>query len=267
MRSIIGLLWALGGAVAGFVAGAIVSTVISTVTHVSNREGAQGFYMIGLGLIGAVVGLIVALVLYARSAPPGQAAAYGGSGVLGVAAVVALVALGLWGYTNLREGPLEYSGAMASLELELRIPTAQLPSDASRSWINVEVQTANTRPEASVRWSTRRVEGAFTIVPAIQQPIYRSANRVIVVRLEGRQDEAFMPSMRRTPDPTADWIPAAESDAAQALGIDKTVDLTTATETDGAQTLTLTNRSRSPRPQSPTRPRRSAPAAAGTPLT
>lgn len=54
-------------------------------------------------------------------------------------------------------------------------------------------------------WSTRRIEGDATIIPAIQQPIYRSANRVIVVRLVGRQDEAFMPRMRRTPDPQSDW--------------------------------------------------------------
>jgi hypothetical protein len=205
MRSIVGLLWALGGAVAGFVAGAIVATVISTVTHASNREGAQGFFMMGLGLIGAVVGLIVALILYARSAPAGQAASYGGSGVFGVVALVALAALAIWGYLNLREAPIEYDGAMASLELELRVPTAEIPADASGSWINVEVQTASTRPEATVFWSQRRVEGDFSVIPAIQQPIYRSANRVIVVRLKDRQDEAFMPRMRRTPDPTADW--------------------------------------------------------------
>lgn len=205
MRSIVGLLWALVGAVAGLVAGAIIATAISTVTHASNREGAQGYYMVGLGLIGAVVGLIAALVIYARSAPAGQAVAYGGSGVVGVVGLVALIAIALWAFMNLREAPLEYSGAMASLELELRIPTAQIPADAAGYWLNVEVQTAKTRPEATVMWSNRRVEGEFTIVPAIQQPIYRSGSRVIVVRIKDRQDEAFMPSMRRTPDPTADW--------------------------------------------------------------
>ncbi len=205
MRSIVGLLWALGGAIAGFVAGAIVATVISVVTHASNREGAQGYFMIALGLIGALVGLGGALLLYARSAPAGQGAAYGGSGVFGVLALVAVIAVAIWGYLNLREAPIEYDGAMASLELELRIPTSEIPADTSGYWLTAEVQTSSTRPEATVLWSNRRVEGDATIIPAIQQPIYRSGNRVIVVRLKGRQDEAFMPRMRRTPDPKADW--------------------------------------------------------------
>lgn len=205
MRSIIGLLWALGGAIAGFVAGAIVATVISVVTHASNREGAQGYFMIALGAIGALIGLVGALFLYARSAPAGQAATYGGAGIFGVIAAVVAIAVGIWGYLNLREAPIEYDGAMASLELEFRIPTAEIPADTTDYWINAEVQTSSTRPEATVFWSKRRVEGNATIIPAIQQPIYRSANRVIVVRLKGRQDEAFMPRMRRTPDPKADW--------------------------------------------------------------
>jgi hypothetical protein len=106
---------------------------------------------------------------------------------------------------NLREAPLMYAGAMANLEMELRIRTVELPAGESPRWLDVEVQTAKTRPAGTVLWSNRRTDGEFTIIPVIQGPLFRSGNRVIVVRIDGRQDEAFMPRMKRTPDPKADW--------------------------------------------------------------
>lgn len=83
MRSIVGLAWAALGAVVGFVVWAGTATIIAVATHASNREGAQGYVMIAAGLLGAVAGMVVALLLYGRSAPTGQGAAYAGSGVLG----------------------------------------------------------------------------------------------------------------------------------------------------------------------------------------
>jgi hypothetical protein len=205
MRSIVGLLWALAGAVVGFVAGALVAVVIANATHASNREGAQGYVMIALGLIGALIGVVSALALYGRSAPAGRATIFAGSGIMGVAGLVAVVALSLWAFMYLREAPLQYDGSMASLQLELRARTAELPADDSPRWLDVEVQTAKTRPVATVSWSDQRNDGEYTIIPAIQGPLYRSGSRVIVVRIDGRQIEAFMPRMPRTPDPKADW--------------------------------------------------------------
>jgi len=205
MRSVVGLLWAIAGAVAGFIVGAIVAIVIAKVTNASNREGAQGYFMIALGLIGALVGVVGALAFYGRSAPTGQGAAYTGSGVLGVVGLVAVVALSLWAFMNLREAPLMYAGAMANLEMELRLRTVELPAGDSPSWLDVEVHTAKTRPAGTVLWSNKRSDGEFTIIPVIQGPLYRSGSRVIVVRINGRQDEAFMPRMKRTPNPKADW--------------------------------------------------------------
>ncbi len=205
MRSLIGLLWALGGAIAGFILFAIAATVFAKVSNMTTREGAVGYFTIGLGLIGAFVGLVAGLVFYAKSAPAGQSGAFTVSGVLGLAGLVAVVALSLWAFMNLREAPLEYDGALANLELELRLKTADLPQDPTSRWLSVEVQTAKTRPEATPLSSRMRTEGAHTVIPLVQGPLYRSGSRVIVVRFEGRQSEVFMPRMKRTPNPTADW--------------------------------------------------------------
>ncbi len=205
MRSLMGILWALGGSVVGFILGAIIALAIAKATNASNREGAHGFYMVGLGLIGAVIGLVIGLVLYARTAPSGQGVAFIGSGTMGVLGLVAAIGVSLWAFMQLREAPLEYGGSLANLEMELRILTTALPTDANASWLDIEVQTAKTRPVGTVLWSSRRTEGAHTIIPVVQGPLYRAGSRFIVVRIADRQDEMFMPPMKRTPNPKADW--------------------------------------------------------------
>jgi hypothetical protein len=205
MRSLVGLLWALGGAVIGLIVGLIGASVFASVTHMTSREGASGYFVVAIGLVGAILGLIAGLVMYARSAPAGQGAAHFGSGTLGFIALVAAVAVCLWAFMQLREAPLEYNGAMANLELEFRIRSADLPAASPDGGLNVEVQTAKTRPEGTVIWSAKRVDGEYTIIPAVQGPLYRSGSRMIVVRLGEAQVEVFSPPMKRTPDPKADW--------------------------------------------------------------
>jgi hypothetical protein len=205
MRSLIGLLWALGGGVAGLIIGIIGANVFASATDMSTREGARGYFVIAIGLVCAVIGLIVGLVLYGRSAPAGQAAENVGSGALAFVALIAAIALGLWAFMQLREKPLEYNGTQATLEMEFRLKTADIPANAPERWLSVEVQTAKTRPEGTPYWSSKRVEGEYTIVPVTQGPLYRSGSRMIVVRVGEQQIEVFSPPMKRTPDPKADW--------------------------------------------------------------
>lgn len=204
-RSLVGLLWALGGGAIGGTIGALVGVAIAKVANVPEREGAAGYVMIAVALIGVVIGVVAGMLLYGRSAPTGQAAAYAGSSVLGMLGLVLAVAFGGWAFMNLRETPAMYGGAQANLEMELRVRTLDAPDADSTGWLNVEVQTTKTRPEGTVLWSDSRVEGDFRIIPVVQGALYRAANRVIVVRIEGRQDEIFIPPMKRMPNPKADW--------------------------------------------------------------
>ena len=91
MRGLLGLLWALGGAVGGSVAGLLVATVVVKVGNITSREGAAGYATISIAIIGAVA----RMVLYGRSAPAGQGVAFSGSAVLGVAGLAAVIAQGL----------------------------------------------------------------------------------------------------------------------------------------------------------------------------
>lgn len=206
MRGVVGLLWALGGAAVGFIAGVIVALIIAKVTDASNREGAQGYFAIALGIIGAIVGIIAGLTLYGRSAPAGQGVSYASSGVLGILGLVAAIAITMFAFLKLREKPLEYGNAQANLDMELRFRTTDIPADAQQTrWLSVEVQTVKTRPVGTELWDQKRVEGEYTILPVVQGPLYRAAGRVIVVSMEGKQKEAFTPPIKRTPNPKAGW--------------------------------------------------------------
>ena len=178
MRSLTGLLWALGGGIAGLIVGLVGATIFAGLADMTDREGARGYFALAIGLIGAVIGLIVALVLYGRSAPAGQGPAYTGSGALGVIGLVAAVAFAIWAFMQLRETPLKYNGAMATLEMEFRVSNADLPASASDRWLSVEVQTEKTRPEGTVIRSAKRTEGDYSIIPVAQGPLYRYKLRI-----------------------------------------------------------------------------------------
>lgn len=204
MRSFIGLLWALGGGAVGLVVGIIAGVIVTKLANTPSREGAAGYVVIAIGILGALLGLVAGMVLYGRSAPSGQGFEFAGSSFFGVAALVGAIALGIWAFLNLRETPAMYGNAMADLLLEVRIRAEDAPPDSTR-WLQLEVQTAKTRPEGSVLWSKARDENGYHIVPVTQGPLQRAANRFIVVTIEGRQTEMFSPPMKRMPDPKADW--------------------------------------------------------------
>lgn len=214
MKALIGVLWGLGGMVLGFGLFAAGAALYAHWTQASNREGAVGYFMVALGLIGALLGLVAGLVWYARGAPTGEALGRFGQGVLGLAALVAVaVALG-WAWMQSREVPVTYDGdTQANLLLEFRLLAEAAPGTPVRQWLEVEVTTANTRPVALVLPDEVRREGAHLVVPAVQGPLIRSGNRLVVARLAlpgGERHEVFMPPMPRRPDPKAgwsDWLP------------------------------------------------------------
>lgn len=209
MNSLLGLLWALGGMVLGFGAFAAGAALFTSWTNASNREGAVGYFVIGLGLVGAVVGLVAGLGWYARSAPGGEKLRQLGQGALGLAVFAAVVAAAVWAWAQSHETALLYNGnTQANLLLEFRVAPASVPAGSARQWLNVEVTTAKTRPVALVLDDEVRQEAQHLVVPAVQGPLIRAGSRLVVARLSlpaGERHEVFMPRMPRRPDPKAGW--------------------------------------------------------------
>jgi hypothetical protein len=209
MNLLTGLLWSLAGMAIGGIAFGVGAFLFASLTHASTREGGVGYLVVGLGLLGALLGLVAGLLSHGLRAPAGDGLRQLGQGALGLVLFVAVVALGCWAWAQTREVPLRYEGlTQASLQLEFRAPAGALPAGAARQWLVVDVNTASTRPVAQVLEDEVREEGGYRVVPAIQGPLVRSGRRMIVARLtlpEGERHEVFMPPMPRTPDPKADW--------------------------------------------------------------
>ena len=205
MRAVLGALSGLAGAAAGFLVAALLAALFAKVTNVSNREGAVGYLVFAVGFLGAIGGTIVGILLFARTAPAGEGARFAGTAVLGLVGMAALVALGVWAWASSREVPAQYGNTLASLELEFRVKKTDLPEGPPARWLQVEVQTATTRPEGLVLSDKVREEEGWLVVPVIQNPLYRSPSRVIVARVSDRHVEVFTPPWKAKPDPKAGW--------------------------------------------------------------
>lgn len=209
MKSLVGLLWGLGGAALGFVLFAFGAALFAQLSHMTSREGASGYFMMALGLIGGVLGLVVGLAWFGLRAPTGHGWGQFSHGVLGLAGFAVLLGAAGWAWVYTREGPALYDGnTQANLLLEFRIAAESAPVEAARRWLNVEVTTANTRPVALVLQDQVRHEAQHLVVPAVQGPLLRSGQRLVVARLAlpgGERHEVFMPRMARQPDPRAGW--------------------------------------------------------------
>lgn len=205
MKIVLGALSGLAGAVAGFLVAALLAALFAKVTNASNREGAVGYFVIAVGLVGAVAGTLAGVLLFARSAPAGEGAKAAGLAVLGLVGLAAVVAGGVLLWSSQREGPAMYGNTQASLELEFRLRPGDAPEGPPSRWLDVEVQTATTRPPGLVLSSDVREEGEFLVVPVVQNPLYRSSSRVIVARVADEHVELFTPPMRAKPKPGSEW--------------------------------------------------------------
>jgi len=209
MKAWMGLWWALGGMTLGFVVFAAGAALFAQATQMTTREGASGYFMIGMGLIGGLLGLLGGLVWFALRAPTGGGWQQFGQGVLGLAAFAAVLGAAIWAWVYTREGPALYHGkTQANLLLEFRIAAAAVPAGEARQWLDVEVTTARTRPVALVLQDQVRSDGEHQVVPAVQGPLLRAGQRLVVARIalpSGERHEVFMPRMPRQPDPRADW--------------------------------------------------------------
>ena len=215
---VLGALAGRAGAAGGFLVAALLAALFARVTNASTREGTVGYLVIAVGILGAIAGTILGVFLFARSAPEGEGMKLAASAVFGLVGLVALAALAVWGWTSAREAPAQYGNTLATLELEFRVMRPDAPEGPPSGWLDVEVQTATTRPPGLVLSDGVREEGDWIVVPAIQNPLYRSSSRVVVARVADRHVEVFSPRWKAKPDPGADWSPWSTPRLAERTG-------------------------------------------------
>ena len=213
---VVALLTAIAGAVAsGYVAGLAVDWY-----RVSSREGGSGYFIIALGLLGVIVGLILGLVVsrkVAGGAAPGFFKALGFSllAVLGTVAVIG-------GVGRLQaDVPPKLHGEELLLAVDVRWPEghAKSPADEPGEWLlRLSASSGHTSRvhKQGPLWKqdARRVDGRW-VVPGAVEIFTARGDRILDVVPDGVIRNGFIIALPAYPGEKqlqwSDWFPHARS--------------------------------------------------------
>ncbi|MEO7412596.1 MAG: hypothetical protein ABIZ81_04505 [Opitutaceae bacterium] len=188
--------------VVGLVVAGLVTSACSEWLHVSNREGAAGYLMIAMALVGGAVAFGLGLVVsrgIAGMADPGFFKALG----ISCGAVVALggVALGL-AWLKADFAP-KIDDRSLELAIEVRAPSGfTLPETADEygSYACVRVPgTGRYQQQGKLDLTHARQENGYWIVTAVVPLHTSSANKVMDVRFSQEQSLTFGLPLRSHP--------------------------------------------------------------------
>lgn len=202
LRAVIG---GIAGLLIGYLGAAFLSGIVMGWYGVSDFEGQRGMAaMLAFGPLGGLLGLFGGIWLGLRlggKLPAGKALRRAGIALL---AIVAIAAAALSIQYHSVPHRLEYDGAGASLEFELRAPAGfALPADPSA--IDVTLDTDLNQQPATWHDPELRQEGAWQILSGTAELYFRTSRRLLVFRFPGGRDRIFQPDLAATPDPDQGW--------------------------------------------------------------
>jgi hypothetical protein len=201
---------------AGFIAHACVSWY-----RISSREGASGYFVIYLALIGAVtsgfVGLVGARMVASRFGPGF------GRELAGALAAVSLIAAVVAGVCRLlADVAPTIDGRDLNLEVEFRLPDthrADRPPSHRNEWrirlAALSGHTQRTYRDGEVRAEAARYEDGRWTVPAEGYVFTERGRRVISLECEGKDEGGFVLPLPGRPGREflswSDWLPRQQA--------------------------------------------------------
>lgn len=182
----------LAGA-AGLVGAGAVATACVRWYRISSFEGGSGYFVIGIGLAGAVAGAILGLVI-ARVVAAGEAPSFfrafswslgAVAGITGIAAMVSFV---------LADIPPALDGRPLRLDVELRLPVGEaLPAGAvSLELASVSGGTRRSAESGTVAIAAARQENGRWIVPGSVPLVTQRGDRALGIEFGGQRREGFL---------------------------------------------------------------------------
>jgi hypothetical protein len=204
---------ALGLVLVGLLANACV-----TWYHVSGFEGASGYFVVLLALLGGVLGIVIAMIVSRFTDPIGWMGFLRTVGVcLGTVALLTGIATAIaWWRADI---PPKEAGNTLSLEVEFRFPSGDLPEpDAAWGIVlgSVESHRQRAKQQGTLRADAARTEGGRWILPTRVFLFTQRGERVVHL-LKGDEYVASFglpPESRanRASDAWSGWLPFAQQD-------------------------------------------------------
>lgn len=210
------------------IVGAFLSGFIAALSvewyQISSFEGASGYFVVGMGLVGAmvggVVGLVMSRIVAARPHPSfGRAVAYSKATMIALVIVVG-------GIARLQaDVPPTIGGEALLLAVEVRWPKSQTTSpvtDSSHWSLRLSASSGRTVrvSKNGPMWkSDARFEGGHWIVPGAVEVFTSRGDRILDVEPSGTIKNGFIVPLPSYPGKTqlewSEWMPhARDGDAA-----------------------------------------------------
>jgi hypothetical protein len=196
MTFLLAVLAGAAGAAIGWFVGGIAAVMIAGWFGMSDFEGARGFFaFVVVGPIVGLVGLGLGILLVLRYRGGHRALpALAGRGALVVLALAAIVGGAIW----YRFATLpHFSGAEPKAEFEIRWPAGK-PAP-TRNGLRIELHTDRNTTDALLGTDWRGADGGRPVVRGLVPLYFRTAQRILVLKLAGEPDRLFTLRLGATP--------------------------------------------------------------------
>jgi uncharacterized membrane protein YhaH (DUF805 family) len=197
------ILWAMLGGLAGgallCISGFFLGSWYAEASHMSNMEGARGYFAVAMGMIGALAGLPAGIILTLRRRRDRGSA---GNLVVGsLTAVVGVVAVGILGvgiWWMMQPKILAHNGPTPLLNFEVMSPITMKTIDLDR--LEVELQTDHNEADGVWKRDDSREENGHQIFAGYVPLHFRTSQRMLVIKVPSGEAQIFR--LRLASDPT-----------------------------------------------------------------
>ncbi|MDT3687549.1 MAG: hypothetical protein RO009_21185 [Pseudorhodoplanes sp.] len=197
MNFILALLAGVIGAVAGFFLGVGIGSLLVPVFNISSFEGGAGYFVVFIGLLVGLLGLIVGIVLVLRyKGGHRKLGALAGRGALVLGAIAAIVVIGI----QIRLATMEnFSGGNINpqMHFEIRLPAGM--AEPQRRQIDFEMQAGSQRSGGQLKDDWLRRDGDRPVLSGFVPLYTRTSQRILVVTLPGQPKLLFSIGLSATP--------------------------------------------------------------------
>jgi len=199
-------------AAAGAACGAYIANECVTWYRISSREGASGYFVVFLGLVGLAVGGGIGLVTYLNTSGGPARQALTGLGI------VLLTAASVWAIARAAgEVPPTLRGERLYLLAEIRCPAGWKPGNKARSggsFLALASANGSNGPvsleRGALNWQDARVEEGRTVVPGEVLLDSASPQRSLTVTM-GPVEQGFILPLPAKPaaeyEAWSEWLP------------------------------------------------------------
>jgi hypothetical protein len=210
------ILIAIVSAALGAVGTGFVCNCIAVWHRMSSREGASGYFVVFMGLLGLIVGLIFGAVMSRVLGGESSAGQVRAGGItLGIIIVVQLIGLGIAYVTA--DWPPTINGQRLAIEYELRLPerfsTEHIPEKGTYIYLT---SYGSTESYDTIDYAKARIVDGRWILPGRTRLISSRGERALLVHVADEMGQLIPFPLAGKPaglnDQLSDWYPATVKD-------------------------------------------------------